>query len=103
MHSLAEYLHCKLGVSGNSHSVSLKIYSCVLLLGAVTALRATDEQQLALALRAQSDFDRVQRAAGPELPDATRCEQSQAAWLPVAPPADLAPAHFRKGYCTLAV
>lgn len=53
-------------------------------------------------MRAQSDFDRVQAAAGPELPEATRCEQSQAALLPVAPPTDLAQTHFRKGYCTLA-
>ena len=65
-------------------------------------LRAADEQLLALAMRAQSDFDRVQNAAGPDLPEVTRCEQSQAALLPVAPPTDLAQTHFRKGYCTVA-
>jgi tetratricopeptide (TPR) repeat protein len=76
---------------------------CYLLaLGGFYVLSAADEQQLALASRAHSDFDRVQQAAGPELPDATRCEQSQAAWLPVAPPTDRAQAHFQKGYCTLA-
>lgn len=79
-----------------------KFSVCLLVAGGLCALRAADEQQLALALRAQSDFDRVQGSAGPQLPDATRCEQSEAAWLPVAPPADLAEAHFRKGYCTLA-
>jgi len=79
-----------------------KIYGSLLLLGACCGLHAADEQQIALALRAQTDFDRVERVAGPELPDATRCEQSQAAWLTIAPPSDLTQAHFRKGYCALA-
>ena len=74
----------------------------LVLLGGFYALRAADEQQLALALRAHTDFDRVQQAPLPDLPDTTRCEQSQAAWLPVATPADLAQAHFQKGYCALA-
>ena len=76
------------------------IYFPVLLLGGL-AVQAADPQQLAVVVRAQSDFDRVERAAGPDLPDATRCEQSQAALLPVALPAELAAVHFRKGYCTL--
>ncbi|HZP61034.1 MAG TPA: hypothetical protein VFB27_11985, partial [Opitutaceae bacterium] len=71
-------------------------------MGTCGALRAADEQLLAVAARAQTDFDRVQVAAGPELPDATRCQQSQAALLSVAPVTDLAQTHFRKGYCTLA-
>ena len=79
-----------------------KIYCLLLLLGMGCALRAADEQQLALSLRAQSDFDRVAHASGQELPDATRCEQSQAAWLTIAPAGDLTQAHFRKGYCALA-
>ena len=83
--------------------VLTKIYSALLILGGLCALRAADEQQLALAQRAQSDFDRVQQTAGLALPDTTRCEQSEAAWLTIAPPADLSPAHFRKGYCTLAM
>lgn len=74
----------------------------LVLLGGFYALRAADEQQMALALRAHTDFDRVEQAARPDLPDTTRCEQSQAAWLPVATPADLAQAHFQKGYCVLA-
>lgn len=77
------------------------IYFPVLLFGAATVSNASDPQQLALVLRAQSDFDRVERAAGPDLPGATRCEQSQAALLPLAQPAELAAVHFRKGYCTL--
>ena len=80
-----------------------KIYSFLLILGGLCALRAADEQQLALAQRAQSDFDRVEQTASLALPDTTRCEQSEAAWLTIAPPADLSPAHFRKGYCTLAM
>jgi tetratricopeptide (TPR) repeat protein len=74
----------------------------LVLLGGFYALRAADEQQMALALRAHTDFDRVQQVPRPDLPDTTRCEQSQAAWLPVATPADLTQAHFQKGYCTLA-
>ena len=66
-------------------------------------MHAADEQQLALAQRAQTDFERVQQTAGLALPDTTRCEQSEAAWLTIAPPADRSPAHFRKGYCTLAM
>ena len=77
------------------------IYFSVLLLGAGTALYAADPQQLALVFRAQSDFDRVERSAGPDLPNATRCQQSQAALLPLAQPTELAAVHFRKGYCTL--
>lgn len=84
------------------HSLLTKLYGSVLALGGLCGLYAADEQQLALVSRAQSDFERVQRAVIPELPDASRCEQSQAAWLPVALPADLAQAHFQKAYCTLA-
>ena len=84
------------------HFVLTKIYAGLLLLAGLSVLRAADEQQLALAQRAQTDFDRVEHAPGPALPDATRCEQSEAAWLTVAPPTDLAPVHFRKGYCELA-
>lgn len=91
-----------MGVRRIGHSVITKIYVFLFLLGTCGALRAADEQLLAVATRAQTDFDRVQVAAGPELPDATRCEQSQAALLSVAPVADLAQTHFRKGYCTLA-
>jgi tetratricopeptide (TPR) repeat protein len=66
------------------------------------ALHAADDVQLALSLRAQTDFDRVALAAAPPLWDATACIQSEAAVVPVAPPEDLPVVHFRKGYCTLA-
>src|SRR5215469_15355730 len=72
------------------------------LLLAATALFAADEQQIALMLKAQSDFDRVQLAATPPLRDAATCIQTQAALLTVALPEDVPMVHFRKGYCTLA-
>jgi len=70
-------------------------------LGMAGSARAADPQQLALSMRAQSDFDRVAKE-GPVLPDATRCEQSQAALLAVATPQEAARIHFRKAYCGLA-
>src|SRR5690242_17735038 len=69
---------------------------------AASALFAADEQQLALALKAQSDFDRVSLTASPAVRDAEICVQSQAALLPVAAPEELPSVHYRKGYCTLA-
>jgi Tfp pilus assembly protein PilF len=68
----------------------------------VPALFAADEQQLALALRAQTDFDRAALAAIPQLPDTARCIQSQAALLSVTRPNELSLVHYRKGFCTLA-
>jgi hypothetical protein len=68
----------------------------------IPALFAADEQQLALATRAQTDFDRAALAATPQLPDAERCIQSQAALLSVARPSELSLVHYRKGFCTLA-
>jgi tetratricopeptide (TPR) repeat protein len=70
---------------------------------AVSLAWAADESQLALALQAQADFERVQAVAAPELAAAGRCIQSQAAALSVAPPTELALLHFRKGYCALAL
>jgi tetratricopeptide (TPR) repeat protein len=71
------------------------------ILGA-SALFAADEQQLALALKAQTDFDRVELAAVPQLKDTSACVLSQAAVLPVTVAPELPLIHFRKGYCTLA-
>jgi tetratricopeptide (TPR) repeat protein len=69
---------------------------------AATVSFAADEQQLALMLKAQSDFDRVQFAVAPPLRDTATCIQTQAALMTVALPEDLPLVHFRKGYCTLA-
>ena len=86
----------------NLHTRLAATYFGLLFLWSGSELRAADEQQLALVLRAQTDFERLERAVGPELPDAARCEQSQAALLAVAPRPEVAVIHFRKGYCTLA-
>jgi tetratricopeptide (TPR) repeat protein len=64
-------------------------------------LYAADEPRLALTLKAQSDFDRVELAAVPQLRDAGACVQSQAAEMPVATPEDVPLLHYRKGYCAL--
>ena len=70
------------------------------LLGA-SALFAADEQQLALALKAQIDFDRVELAAVPQLKDTSACVLSQAAVLPVTASPELSLIHYRKGHCAL--
>ena len=73
-----------------------------LALWVTVTLWATDERQLALALKAQGDFERVQLAARPSLAEAETCQQSQAAVLTVTPPEEVAQLHFRKGFCALA-
>jgi tetratricopeptide (TPR) repeat protein len=74
----------------------------ILTLAAVMALQAGDERQLALALQAQADFERVETAAVPQPRDTAACVQSQASVLPVAAPEERALILFRKGYCALA-
>ena len=56
----------------------------VLALLAATVSFAADEQQIALMLKAQSDFDRVQLAVSPPLRDTAACIQTQAALMTVA-------------------
>jgi tetratricopeptide (TPR) repeat protein len=63
---------------------------------------AADEQQLALELRAQTDFERVQLAAKPDLADTARCIQSEAAVLAIAPAPEQPLHRYRKGYCAMA-
>jgi tetratricopeptide (TPR) repeat protein len=55
-----------------------------------------------LTLKAQSDFDRVERAVTPELRDTIACAQTQASLMAVASPEELPLVHYRKGLCTLA-
>jgi Tfp pilus assembly protein PilF len=78
----------------------MKLWLLTLL--AASGAVAADEQQLALELRAQADFERVQSAAVPALADTTRCAQSEAAVLAVAPPSEQPLHRYRKGYCDLA-
>lgn len=78
--------------------VTLAVRICVLAIAAVNLFAADNLQ---LVIKAQSDFDRVELAANPSIPDAIACVQSEAALLPVAPPAEISEVHYRKAYCTL--
>lgn len=62
---------------------------------------AMDLQRMALAQKAQADFDHVRMATVPQLPDTMACQQSQAALLATALPADAPLIRSRKGYCAL--
>jgi tetratricopeptide (TPR) repeat protein len=74
----------------------------VLALMAMPLLLAADQRQLALALKAQSDFGRVEMTARPRIPEAQTCVQSQAAALAVSLPEDRSLLYYRKGYCATA-
>ena len=58
----------------------------LLTLFTATALFAADEQRLALALRAQTDFERVALSPSPQLKDTNLCIHSHAAMIPLAMP-----------------
>jgi tetratricopeptide (TPR) repeat protein len=75
--------------------------ACALALLASTLL-ASDNPPLELALKAQSDFERVASALRPRIPDAEACRQSQAAALAVSPPEDRSRLYYRNGYCAFA-
>ena len=81
---------------------ALRAVTLVGILLAGVPLAAADSQRLLLIAKAQADFERLDHAGAPELPDAARCEQSEAALLAIASRRELAVIHFRKGYCTLA-
>jgi tetratricopeptide (TPR) repeat protein len=76
--------------------------ACALALLATSLLTASDDRQLAVALKAQSDFDRVELVARPRIADSEACIQSQAAALAVSLPEERSLLHFRKGYCAFA-
>ena len=65
-------------------------------------LLAADEARLALTLKAEADFDRVDLEGVSRLENAGQCVQSQAAALAVAAPAEMALLHYRKGFCLIA-
>ncbi|HEY2016431.1 MAG TPA: tetratricopeptide repeat protein [Bryobacteraceae bacterium] len=75
---------------------------CVIAVFASSFLLAADDPQLALILKAQSEFERVELAPVPELRDTISCTQTQAAVLPLAPPEEQSMVRYRKGFCTLA-
>lgn len=74
----------------------------VLLILISLPLAAADEARLALGVRAQTDFARVDQAGTAHLEDAGQCVQSQAAALAVALPGEAAQLHYQKGFCLLA-
>src|SRR3954454_11137126 len=78
----------------------MRVYALMLVFAA--QLAAADPQQLALVIKAQSDYDRVELAPKPQLADTGNCVQSQVAALSVSAPEEMALLHFRKGYCELA-
>ena len=80
--------------------LSMKV--CVLALLATSLLLASDKLQLANALKAQTDFERVELAPRPRIPDAEACSQSHAAALSVSLPEDQPLLRYRKGYCAFA-
>jgi tetratricopeptide (TPR) repeat protein len=69
---------------------------------AIFLLPGSDRRQLALVLKARSDFERVESVRRPRIPDAEVCMQSQAAVLAVSPPEERALLYYRKGYCAFA-
>src|SRR5713101_340326 len=75
---------------------------CVLTLVSVGSLWAADPQQLEVALKSQTTFDKVEMSPYPQLADTGACIQSQAAALSVSPPEEMSLVYFRKAYCTLA-
>ena len=77
------------------------MYLFILALVFVFQLNGADQRQLALALEAQTQFDRVAAAPAPALPQTESCRQAQAALLPLAPPEETPLIYFRKGYCGL--
>jgi tetratricopeptide (TPR) repeat protein len=64
-------------------------------------LYASDQLELGLIVRAQSDFDRVETSVRPQIQETNACIQSQVAAIAVAPRAELSSLYFRKGYCEL--
>jgi tetratricopeptide (TPR) repeat protein len=76
--------------------------ACALALLATSTLLASDHQSLVLALKAQTDFERVASALRPRIPDAEVCVQSQVAALAVSPPEEQSLLYYRNGYCAFA-
>jgi tetratricopeptide (TPR) repeat protein len=78
-----------------------RIPLCALAVISACGLRASDERELALIVRAQSDFDRVELSGQQRIQETNACVQSQVAAISVASRAELSSLYFRKGYCEL--
>jgi tetratricopeptide (TPR) repeat protein len=78
------------------------MFRWILIFAGASALAAADDPRLVLALKAQSEFDRVELAATPDLRSTLACVQTQASLLPLTSPDELPLIHYHKGFCTLA-
>ena len=87
-------------LAGGVH-VSIRMRAYVLVFWFAAVASAADDNLIALALRAQTDFDRVELSAKPALPETMACVQSQAMVLPVTRPPELSLIYYRKGFCEL--
>jgi tetratricopeptide (TPR) repeat protein len=76
--------------------------TCALAILATSLVFGYGDSQLAVALKAQTDFDRVELVARPRIAESEVCVQSQAAALAVSLPEERSLLHFRKGYCAFA-
>src|SRR5205809_239347 len=90
--SSQRYCHCKYK--------SMRLWLAAIL--GTSLLSAADEQRVVLALKAQTEFIRVETAAAMRLAETQGCVQAQAAFLPVAGREEVAEVHYRKGFCLLA-
>jgi tetratricopeptide (TPR) repeat protein len=78
-----------------------RIPLCTLMVLSAFTLFASDERELGLIVRAQSDFDRVELSRQPQIQETSGCVQSQVAAIAVAARAELSILYFRNGYCEL--
>ena len=77
---------------------------CCLVLFLATGLSSTAAfaaDSVAAAIRANSDFEVVDRSPRPSATDAQACVKSHEALIGVSKPDDLYLVHYRSGYCTL--
>jgi len=69
---------------------------------AASPVYGADQQKLALDIAAQADFERVLTLSSLDLASASKCVQSQAMSLAIAPPVEAPLLTFRKAYCRMA-
>jgi hypothetical protein len=91
-----------LGTLARGMHLMTRMYLWTLVFAGALALPAADDPRLVLALKAQSEFDRVELAATPDLRHTVACVQTQASLIPLTSPEELPLIHYRKGFCTLA-
>ena len=88
-------------MDGPWFAVQTEVYKLFLFSLLAAGAWGADQTVLTLTIRAQTDFDRVEGEAFPNVEDTTRCAQSQAQLLPLVRPAEVPLVRFRKGYCEI--